>query len=125
MYHPLPHGHRRMLLIHCNLNVIKPVIAKYAGHVRHDFEMSGREFKHCWTFCPAVVNAKEMSGREKYIKYPSESFLFAGHQVAKCPAGNQNVWQSTECQSGNLSGNPEIILAITVKLIVQDLCRLN
>ena len=36
----------------------------YAGHVRHDFEMSDRDFKHCWTFCLAVVNEEEMFGRK-------------------------------------------------------------
>ncbi len=92
------------------------VIAKYAWHarhVRHDSEMSGREFKHCRTFCLAEVNVKEMSSRETYIKYLTESFLFAGHQVTKCPAGNQNVWQSTEYLPDILSSTPEIILAIT------------
>ncbi len=37
-----------------------------------------------------------------------------GHfQIAKCPTGNQNVWQSTECLRDILCGTPEIILAIT------------
>ncbi len=59
------------------------VIAKYARHVRHDFGMSGREFKHC----PTVVNVEEMPGREK---------------LPIC-------WTS----GGKMSGTPEIILAIT------------
>ena len=53
------------------VNVLITVIAIYAGHaghVRHDFEMSGREFQHCQTFCPAVVNVEEMSSREMYIQ---------------------------------------------------------
>ena len=43
----------------------------------------------------------------------AESFLFAGHQVAKCLTGNQNVPQSTEGLPDILSDTPEIILAIT------------
>ena len=56
---------------------------------------------------------EEMLGGQKYIKYPTESFVFAGHQIAKCLAGNQNVRQSTGCLSDIFSGTPEIILAIT------------
>ncbi len=63
------------------------VIAKYVGQVRHNFEMSGTEIKHF----RIVVNVEEMFVRKKYIKYLAESFLFAGHPVAKCPARNQNV----------------------------------
>ena len=61
------------------------MIAKYAGHVRHDFEMSGREFKHCRTFCLAVVNVEEMSGRKN-----KGSRTFSGSKMSnrelKCPA---------------------------------------
>ena len=47
------------------------------------------------------------------VKCPAEGFLFAGFQVAKCPAGIQNVRQSTECLPDIFSSTPEIILAIT------------
>ena len=58
------------------------------------------------TFCLAVVNVEEMSGRENYIEYPTESFLlFAGHQVAECLAGNQNVRQGTDCLPDVLIGH--------------------
>ena len=99
--------------------------AGYVGRVRHDFEMYGREFKHCQTFCPAVVNVEEMSGTEKSINYPAESFLFAGDQVAKCLAGNQNAGQITECLPDILSGTPEIILAIAAIKIKITLLYFN
>ena len=75
---------------------IVAVFAKYAGHVRHNVEMSGREFKYCRTFCAAVANMEKMSDREK------------------CPAAYQNVGQSTECLPDKISGRPKIILANTV-----------
>ncbi len=46
------------------------VITKYCRHVRNDSEMSGREFKHCRTFCLGVV---EMSGRQLPIFGTSDS----------------------------------------------------
>ena len=50
-------------------------------------------------------------------KCPTEKTKFAGHfLISKCPAGNQNVRQSTESLLDILSGTPEIILAITVLL---------
>ena len=71
------------------------MIIKYAEHVRHDFEMSGREFKHCQTkcICPAVVNVEEMSGRKdkgcqtflgsnmsgRVLKCAAEPRMFARH----------------------------------------------
>ncbi len=50
---------------------------------------------------------------------PGEKKKCAGHfQIAKCPTGNQNVRQSTECLPDILSCTPEIILVITrVKLV--------
>ncbi len=75
-----------------------------------------------WTclarFCPALVNVEEMFSREKYIKDPAESFLFARHQITKCPTGSQNVWQSIERLPDNLPGTPEIILAITEFIMI-------
>ncbi len=73
------------------------VIAKYVGHARHNFEMSGREFKHCRTFCAAVVDVEELSGRENkvYWTFPNSKM-----------SDRESKW------SDILSGTPEIILAI-------------
>ncbi len=82
------------------------VIIKYAGHaghVRHDFEMSGRVLKHSRTFCPAVVNVEQMSGREN-----KGCWTFSGSKMSsresKCPAEHQMS-----------AGTPNLILIITAE----------
>ena len=69
-------------------------------------DMSGTILK-----CPAesssTVNVEEMSSRE------NKGCQTFSNGVAKCPAGNQNVWQSTECLLDKMSSTPKIILIIT------------
>ena len=82
------------------------VIINYAAHVRHDIEMSCREFKHCWTFCLAVVNVKEMSSRKnkgcrtfsgskmssRELKCPAEHWMSARHFVWHGENNFDNHW---------------------------------
>ena len=86
-----------------------------------------------WEKRGLISNIPDMFGT--ILKCPAESSSTAGHfvphwsmwrkclaqktkaaghfQVAKCPAGKQNVCQSTESLLDILSGTPEIILIIT------------
>ncbi len=91
---------------------------------------------HCAKLAQCLPNMPDMSGTilkcpaessstarhfalqwSMWRKCPGKKTKFAGHfQIAKCPTGNQNVWQSTECLPDILSGTPEIILGITASL---------